>query len=125
MSANPTTPLFVITDGDDIEYKDDPAVIQARANLAVLECVQQEKAEQRRLEREEWRVQAEVEKLKGEIEEAERRQRELEEVELRRLAKERDGLEVEKWVEEQHGVQLCRVEEGGIGGTVTSQSWPE
>ena len=65
-----------------------------------VEHVQQERAEQQRLEREEQRVWAEAEKLKGEIEEAERRWRELEEAELRwreleeaelrRLAQERD-----------------------------------
>ena len=61
MSADPNTPLFVISDEDDIEYKDDPAVTQAKANLAAVECIQQEKVEQRRLEREEWKAQAEVE----------------------------------------------------------------
>ena len=58
MSADPNTPLFEISDGDDATYEDDPAVIQARANLMVAEHVQQEKAEQKRLEREElsgWR----------------------------------------------------------------------
>ena len=39
------------------------------------EHVQQEKAKQRRVEREEWKVEVEVERLKGEIEEVERRQR--------------------------------------------------
>ena len=101
-------------------YKDDPAIIQARANLAAVECIQQERAEQKRLEREERRVRAEAEKLKGEIEEAEKRRRELEEVEVRRLAQEKDRLEVEKKVEEQCGVQLCGAEEGGIGSTVVS-----
>ena len=67
-------------------YKDDPAIIQARANLVAVERVQQERAEQKRLEREEWRAWAEVKKLKGEIEEAEKRRRELEEAEVRRLA---------------------------------------
>ena len=74
------------------------------------EHVQQEKAEQTRLEREEQRARAEVERLKGEIKEVERKQRELKEVELRRLAQERDQLEVEKWVEEQHRAQLRGVE---------------
>ena len=96
MSTDPNTPLFEISDGDDATYEDDPAVIQARENLAVAECIQQEKAEQKRLEREEQRAWAEVEKLKGEIEEAEKRQRELKEAELRRLAQERDSLEAEK-----------------------------
>ena len=49
--------------------------------------MQQEKVEQRRLEREQWQVEAEVERLRGEIEEVERKWRELEEAELRRLAK--------------------------------------
>ena len=62
----------------------------------------------------------EVEKLKGEIEEAEKRRRELKEAEVRRLAQEKDRLEVEKKVEEQCGVQLCGAEEGGIGSTVVS-----
>ena len=90
MSADPNTLLFEISDGDDATYKDDPAVIQARANLAAVECVQQERAEQKRLEREEQRAWAEAEKLKGEIEEVERRWRELKEAELRQLAQERD-----------------------------------
>ena len=67
-------------------YEDDPAVIQARANLTVVERVQQQKAEQKRLEREERRAWAEAERLKGEIKEVERKWRELEEAELRRLA---------------------------------------
>ena len=66
-------------------YEDDLTVIQVRANLVAAEQVQQEKAEQGRLEREEWRAQVEVERLRGEIEEVERRWRELEEVELRWL----------------------------------------
>ena len=53
MSANSSTPLFMLSDGDDIEYEEDPAVAQAKANLMAAECIQQEKAEQRRLEREE------------------------------------------------------------------------
>ena len=46
--------------------------------------VQQEQAEQRRLERAQCWVEAEVERLKGKVEEVERNWRELEEVELRR-----------------------------------------
>ena len=118
MSADHNTPLFKISDGDDATYKDDPAIIQARANLMVVERVQQEKAEQKRLEREEQRVWVEAEKLKGEIEEAEKRRRELEEVEMRRLAQEKDYLEKE--VEEQCGVQLHGVEEGGVVGAIAS-----
>ena len=44
--------------------------------------MQQERAEHRRLEREERKVLAEAERLTWEIKEAERRQRELKEVEL-------------------------------------------
>ena len=102
MSTDPNVPLFEISNGDDMTYEDDPAIIQARANLTAAEHVQQEKAEQKRLEREEQRVWAEVEKLKGEVEEAEKRRRELEEAEMRRLAQEKDCLEKE--VEEQRGV---------------------
>ena len=65
MSTDPNTPLFEISNGDDVTYEDDPAVIQARENLTVAECIQQEKAEQKGLEREERRVWEEVEKLKG------------------------------------------------------------
>ena len=118
MSANHNTLLIEISDGDDATYEDDPAIIQARANLTVAEHVQQEKAEQKRLEREGWRVWAEAEKLKGEIEEAEKRRRELKEVEMRRLAQEKDCLERE--VEEQCGVQLHGVEEGGVVGASAS-----
>ena len=80
MSAYHDTPLFKISDGDNTMYEDDPAVIQARANLIAVECVQQERAEQKRLEREERRVRVEAEKLKGEIKEAEKRRKVLEEV---------------------------------------------
>ena len=90
MSADPHTPLFKISNGNDATYKEDPAVIQARPNLVAVECIQQEKAEQRRLERDKQRAWEEVEKLRGEIKEVERRWRELEEAELRRLAQERD-----------------------------------
>ena len=45
------------------------------------ERVQQERAEHRRLEREEWKVRVEAERLRWEIKEAERKQRELEEAE--------------------------------------------
>ena len=63
MSADQHTPLFEISDGDDLEYADDPAVMQEKENLAMAERIQQEKAEQRRLEREEWKVWADVERL--------------------------------------------------------------
>ena len=69
MSADPNTPLFVISDKDDIKYKDDPAVTQVKANLAAVECIQQEKAEQRRLEREELKAWVEAEHLTKEIKE--------------------------------------------------------
>ena len=118
MSTDPNVPLFEISDGDDAMYEDNPAVIQARANLAAAECVQQEKAEQKRLEREEWRVRVEAEKLKGEVKEVEKSRRELEEAEMRRLSQEKDHLEKE--VEEQCGVQLRGAEEGGIVSTIAS-----
>ena len=63
MSADLNILLFEISDGDDLSYEDDPAVTQVKANLAVAERVQQERAEQRRLEREEWKVEVEVEGL--------------------------------------------------------------
>ena len=56
MSAKLNTPLFVISNGDDIKYEDDPTVTQAKVNLMAVEHVQQERAKQRRLERVEWRV---------------------------------------------------------------------
>ena len=82
MSADHNTPLFEISNSDEIKYEDDPAVAQAKVNLAVPEWIQQERAKQRRLEREEWKAWAEAERLRQEIEEAEREQRELEEAEL-------------------------------------------
>ena len=48
MSADPNTPLFMLSDNDDDEYEDNPAVTQAKVNLAAAERIQQEKAEQRR-----------------------------------------------------------------------------
>ena len=48
MSADPNTPLFVLSDDDNDKYEDDPAVTQAKVNLAAAERIQQEKAEQRR-----------------------------------------------------------------------------
>ena len=98
MSTNPNTPLFVITDGDDIEYEDDPAIAQVKANLTAAEWIQQERAKQRRLEREEWKVEAEAERLRREIEEAEREQRELKEGDLGRLTLEKERLEEEAHV---------------------------
>ena len=110
MSTDPNTPLFDISDVDDIVYKDNPAMTQARENLMVVEHVQQERAEQRRLEREEWKAQVEAERLKREIEEAERKGRELKKAELRRLTQEKEKLEEEKRVEQQctaalHGLE--------------------
>ena len=110
MSADPNTPLFEISDGDDVLYEDDPTVTQAKANLMVAECMQQERAEQRRLEREERKAWAEVERLTREIEEAERKWRELEEAELERLTWEKEKLEEEKQVKQQHAVALQGVE---------------
>ena len=82
MSTNPNTLLFVLSDNDNDEYEDDPAVTQAKANLAAVEHIQQEKAEQMRLEREEWKVWVEAERLMQEIEEVERQLRELGEAEV-------------------------------------------
>ena len=101
MSADPNTPLFVISDGDDVEYKDNPAISQAKVNLAAAEWIQQERAKQRGLEREEWKVQAEVERLRWEIEEVEREQRELKEAEVERLTREKEKLEEENRAEQQ------------------------
>ena len=104
MSTDPNTPLFVISDGDDVEYDDDPAVTQAKANLMAVEWIQQERAEQRRPEREEWRARAEVDRLRQEIKEVEREQRELEEAEVERLTREKEKLEEENRVEQWHCV---------------------
>ena len=89
MSADQHTPLFEISDRDDLEYVDDPAVMQVKENLVMAEHIQQEKAEQRRLEMEERKVWVEAERLMQEIEEAERQWRELEEVEVERLEEEK------------------------------------
>ena len=40
MSADPNTPLFVLSDGDNVEYEEDPTVAQAKANLAAAERIQ-------------------------------------------------------------------------------------
>ena len=106
MSANPNTPLFVLSDDNDNEYEDDPAVAQVKVNLAAAECIQQERAEQRRLEREEQKVQVEAERLTREIKEAERKWKELEEAELERLTQEKERLEEEKRAEQQRTVVL-------------------
>ena len=37
MSTNPNTPLFKISDRDNMMYEDDPAVTQAKANLMAVE----------------------------------------------------------------------------------------
>ena len=73
MSANQNTPLFMLSNNNNDKYEDDPAITQAKANLAAAECIQQEKVEHRRLEREERKVWVEVEHLTREIEEAERK----------------------------------------------------
>ena len=106
MSTDQNTPLFILSNDDDVEYKDDPAITQAKANLAAAERIQQEKAEQRRLEREEWKVWAEAEHLTKEIKEAERKWRELEEAELERLTQEKERLEEEKQAEQQRMATL-------------------
>ena len=110
MSTDSNTPLFVLSNGDDVEYDEDPAIAQAKANLAAAERIQREKAEQRRLEREERKAQVEVERLTWEIEEAERQQRELEEAEVERLTWEKERLEEEKRVEQWCTVTLCESE---------------
>ena len=79
---------------------------QVKANLVVAEHMQQERAEQRRLEREEWKAWVEAERLKREIKEVERKWRELKEAELRRLTMEKEKLEEEKRVEQQCAVAL-------------------
>ena len=120
MSADHNTPLFEISNGDEIEYKDNPAIAQVKANLAVVEWIQQERAEQRRLEREKQKVQVEAERLRQEIKEAEREGREikeaeregreLKEVELGWLTQEKERLEEEVCVEQQHVEVLCGLE---------------
>ena len=106
ISTDPNTPLFMISNGDNIEYEDDPAITQVKVNLAVVEHIQQEKPKQRRLESEERKAWAEVEHLTKEIEEAERKWRELEEAEVERLMWEKERLEEEKRVEQQHAAVL-------------------
>ena len=39
MSADPNTPLFEISDGEDVKYEDNPAVAQVKANLTVAEQI--------------------------------------------------------------------------------------
>ena len=107
MSADPNTPLFILSDNDDIEYKDNPAATQAKANLAAVEHIQEEKAKQRRLEREEQKARGEAERLMWEIEEAEKQWRELEEAEVERLMQEKERLEEEKQAEQWHAVTFC------------------
>ena len=50
-----------------------------------MERLQQERTEQRRLERAQHRAEAEVERLRQEVEEVERKNKELEEAEVKRL----------------------------------------
>ena len=97
MSTDSIIPLFEISDNDDLSYEDDPVITQAKANLAAAERVQQERGEQRRLEREEWKAWAEVERLMWEIEEAE----------LEWLTLEKERLEEETHTEQQHVAVLC------------------
>ena len=110
MSTDPNISLFEISDRDDMTYEDDPTMTQARVNLMAAEWVQQERAEQRRLEREEWKVWVEAERLTREIEEVERKRRELEEVELERLRWEKEKLEEEKQIEQQCAAALWGAE---------------
>ena len=104
MSTDPNTPLFVISDEDDIEYDDDPAIAQAKANLVAAEQIQQERAKQRRLEREEQKAWAEADRLRQEIEEVERERKELEEAEVERLTQEKEKLEEENRAEQRRCV---------------------
>ena len=76
----------------------------------MVEQIQQERAEQRRLEREEWKAWVEVERLRREIKEAEREWRELEEAEVERLTQEKEKLEEENRVEQQRTAALHRSE---------------
>ena len=64
MSANEPEALFILDD-EDKDFEEDPTMRQVRANLVTAERVQQQQAEQRRLER----VQCQVEKLQREVEE--------------------------------------------------------
>ena len=110
MSADQNTPLFMLSDDNDNEYEDDQAIMQVKVNLVAVERIQQEKAEQRRLEREEQKARAEVERLTREIKEAERQWRELEEAEVERLTWEKEKLEEEKRVEQWRAVALRGLE---------------
>ena len=69
--------------------------------------MQQERAKQRRLEREEQKAWVEAERLTQEIKEAERKQRKLKEAELEQLTLEKERLEEEMHVEQQHVAVLC------------------
>ena len=71
MSADKPKALFILEDEDN-DFEEDPTVIQVRVNLAMAERVQQQWVEQRRLKRAQRQVEAEVEKLWREVEEAER-----------------------------------------------------
>ena len=106
MPADLEPPLFGICNGDEIEYEDNPAIAQAKANLVAAEQIQQKRAKQRRLEREERKAQAEVERLRWEIEEVEREWRELKEAELGHLTCEKEQLEEERRVEQQCAAAL-------------------
>ena len=59
MSINKAKALFII-DNNDNNYEKDPAIIRAQENLALAEKVQQEQMEQKRLERAQRQVEAEV-----------------------------------------------------------------
>ena len=75
-----------------------------------MERIQQERAEQRRLEREERKVWAEAGRLTKEIEEVERKWRELEEAEVERLMWEKERLEEEKRAEQWRAAALRGLE---------------
>ena len=84
MSANEPDALFMLDDDDD-NYEEDPAVIRARENLALVEKVQQEWVEQKRLERAQLQAEDEAERLWKKVEVVEKEWRELEEAEVKRL----------------------------------------
>ena len=84
MSANELEALFML-DNDDNNYEEDPAIIRARENLVLVEKVQQEWVEQKRLERAQLQAEDEAERLWKKVEEVEKEWRELGEAEVKRL----------------------------------------
>ena len=85
MSTNEHEPLFVLDNDNDKEVKEDPNVIRGWENLVTAERLQQEHAKQRQLERAQCWAEVEAERLRWEVKEVETKQKELEEVEIRRL----------------------------------------